>query len=327
MVHSHIRSPDAVCFLGARALVHRGDELFIVESDVEKRISGGLREVLHLTGSVDGRHFAFYSNGAFHLWSVDGGKVFERPVNTDKSTANDVKFSTSGDAVAFAWDYDGGHQLHCFEIDQARSQHYRHSASPVGMSSDLRRFVMMVDCRQAGVGVEMTILDRHKDVRGSFFLPFRDWTALGLDTCTNEFAVLRRGNLYWFTPMKKEYAMSMLAVLPESTEISRPSRLFLHSRYVATFAPSLSVARLYFRQTGRVVLEPNISGLSLTERGPVVWNHGKVGFWGDDFRSPIMWTPSSGTAVLSANVQDGVIYVCEDSSRGLRVSASRLQAG
>lgn len=95
-----------------------------------------------LSVSGDLSHFAYWNGCAesFYLHSMDGSKIWQKRINTDKAIPLEIKFSQSSDAVAFFDDYDGGYRIHFYSIEKSYDTDFGPSLVPIICDAELRRF-------------------------------------------------------------------------------------------------------------------------------------------------------------------------------------------
>jgi hypothetical protein len=172
-----------------------------------------------LCESPDGTHLAFWSDKgeSFHLVTRAGKHVWSRKINTDKAAPHDVRFSPTGDAVAFFDDYDGLYRVHFYSIEKNYTTEFAAGWSPIGFDPGLRRFAerktagAVGELQDCALGLTPGLLElmrpehliQIKDRRGSVREKYRiepelHWGAFHIDRSTRTCLLVCQKHLIWY---------------------------------------------------------------------------------------------------------------------------------
>lgn len=182
----------AVACQGRVAVLSANDSLYCLCSGHMTKIASEVGPIRSLCAS--GEYCAFWQGRTeeFVLMKVNGECIWSRRINTDKAAPHGVYFSTSGDAVAFTDDYDGGWRVHFLNILKGYSTEFGPCRSAILFDAELRRFLQQ-DFTESRDSI--CLFDRRRSAKWHQARDFclEDWEGGVISSSGSEGVFLTRG--------------------------------------------------------------------------------------------------------------------------------------
>lgn len=323
---------------GSLVVVGGRDALWLLRQDCEPRtVVSGYEDIRFLTASRYGEYLAFWSitGESFRLIDLAGNGLWSSWINSDKAVAQGIHFSTSGDAVACLFHFDGLPGIFFCDFREGFATTLGCSGSPIGYDADLRYFaidscdphedeklafyerepdsgnIIKVPPEVVSQKLEKSplLVDRKRCILSSPVLPMRKWQGLAIQNGTAGFVILKDCNLYWFTRDSDEPKATMKQCVPEE------------DRY-KSFCTMLSLCgdntliRIGDRFTfanlnhGVVWRGENLSSVTFSgQRALAQYTDGKIEVIKCDGSIEMRWTPPAGNRMVAADIIDDILFI------------------
>lgn len=184
-----------------------------------------LRPIRFLSGSPDGRYFAYWSDYDYGFYAVDiaGEYLWSTWINGDKALPHGIHYSNVDTAFACIFDFEFARGLFLCDPDKGYATRFGCAGSPIGYDAGLKYFV--IDGYDPGEEITMTFFERDEngnsvrvpleDVKAKFkqhvmltdryrhiipqpVIPVDSWDGMALQSDLSGFVILKEGNLYWY---------------------------------------------------------------------------------------------------------------------------------
>lgn len=224
----------------------KNDALWLLNEDcVHYILVNDLKGIRFLTACPSGEYLAFWADTgeSFRLIDLAGDMVWSSWINTDKATPHGIQFSTSGDALAFVYDFEGAHGIFFCDLKKRYTTTFGCSNSPVGYDADLKYFVIdrcnpcedkslsfyehdadrgdTIKVRPEVVHEKVKksplIVDRDRCVYSHPVLSIRDWDGLAVQDRMEVFVILKEGNLHWLINDSDEPEVIVNGCIPQGS--------------------------------------------------------------------------------------------------------------
>lgn len=320
----------------------------VTEDCLSRTVLSGYEDIRFLTASPCGRYLAFWSpNGeSFRLFDLAGQELWSRWMNTDKASPHGIRFSTSGDAVARIYDFEGVHGLFLFDIKQCHGTVFGCSSSPIGYDPDLQYFIVDrcdpyrdgelafhvrdADSRELTklppevVSEKMKrnplVVDRNRCIHECPVVRIRDWHGLcvqsGMEGIEG-FVMLKNRDLHWLSKDSDRPEASVSDCLPHQGTYEWGFYTLAASGNLALIqSVHHGGATVVNRNLGRVWQGEGLSSVMLV--GGIAfaqYTDGIVEVIRSDGSMQLKCTPPSGSTTVAADVLDDILRVAYMSER------------
>jgi hypothetical protein len=296
-----------------QAVIHRSGCLWRLAAGAPPSpIAEEVPEIEFLTPCPDGLHFAYWlrNDECFHLADLTGRQLWKRRINTDRAMVHDIRFSSSGDALACIDDYDGGHRLHLFELTTSSVAEFGPSSHPIGFDPDLLRFV---GTRFFPQDPEGAVVDRDGQVTDRIRWPLDGWSSLAILPGLNEMAVFRERTLFWLPMNASKPSAAVPDCLPEQGgEPWTPCTLSARPDLALIVPTGTGLAALVSRTRGVVWRGQNVLRATLHSRRALVhYSEGAVELVRPDGAKELAYQPPPGVQTLAAQLAGQAVRVLE----------------
>lgn len=317
----------------------------------------GVEDIKFLTACPDGKHFAFFTQARLYVMDITGREVWMCRINPDKSTPYGIRFSSSGDAVIFIYDYGDDNSYYCiwlYEFGRKRATELWCN-SPIGHDADLQRFMVRqglnlweydpilqtselqrcadITIRQEAItrGLERgtVILDRDMGLK-SHANQIRQWRGSAVQRNGEGFIILNEdGSLQWFSAGSPNPEATISGCI--SRELDYAIRCVGHfmlsvANDMALIQPAMVEHAMLVNRNIGIVWEAN-NLLSAILRGRRVVAHyadGTVEVVQSDGSVGIKYAPLSGCRAVAADIIDNILYIAYMSEGSQRIEIKTL---
>lgn len=343
---------------GNMVVVSGRDALWLLRKDCEPHVLvSGYKDIRFFTASPRGEYLAFWSitGESFRLIDLTGRELWSRWMNTDKATPHGTQFSTSGDAVAFIYDFEGLHGLFFSDIRQGYRTLFGCSNNPIGYDADLQYFIidrcdpyedgkLAFYERNAGsrdliklppevVSENMKenplVVDRARCIHPYPVVPIRDWDGLSVQSVTEGiegFVILKDHDLHWLTKDSDKPDATVSDCLPHERA---------YEWYFCTLAASGNIALIQSvrygwaivvnRKFGKVWQGKDLSSVMLIGQYALAkYADGTVEVIQSDGSLELKCTPPSRLTTVAADVIDHDLYIAYASEMSGRLEVKTV---
>jgi hypothetical protein len=300
-------------------------------------------DIRFLSASPYGEYLAFWSitGESFRVIDLSGEIIWSCWMNTDKAFPHGIHFSTSDNAVACIYDFEGVPGLFFCDIDKQYATTFGCSGSPIGFDADLRYFVMdscdpyedeklafyehdvnagnIVRVPPAIVAERIKknplIIDRNRHIYPSPVLTMRRWDDLVVLNGTDGiegFVILKDGGVSWLAKDTQTPAATVNDCLPKDKSA--------HEWYRCTLAACGDIALIQSvayggaivvnRKSGVVWRGNDLSRVTLKDRRVLAeYNNGTIEVISGDGSIEFKYTPPSGFTTEAADIIDNILHI------------------
>ncbi len=326
------------------------DALSLLRQDCGPRtLVAGYEDIRFLTASLSGEHLAFWSitGESFRLIDLTGQEIWSCWMNTDKATPHGIQFSTSGDAVACIYDFEGVPGMFFCDIEKRYTTIFGCSGSPIGYDTNLQYFVIdscdpyedeklafyehdagsgnLIKLHPEVVSEKMKksplIVDRNRCIYSYPVVPMRDWDGLFVQEGMEGFVILKDRSLLWLAKDSDKPQVTVNDCLPQEKA---------HEWYRCTLTVCGDMALIQsVSYGGAIVVNRNIGVVwrgnslsSTTIRGQRVlaqYTDGTVEVIQSDGSIETRCLPPTGFRTVAVDILDNVLYIAYMSERSQRI--------
>jgi len=323
---------------GNMVVASEEDALWLLRKDCAPHILvKGYEDIRFLSASTGGKYLAFWSitGESFRLIDLAGQEIWSRWMNTDKMVPLGIHFSTSGDAVACFFHFEGLPGVFFCDFQKGNSTTFGCSGSAIGYDADLRYFAID-SCnphaneklafyeREPDYGnlVKMPaqvvsqrlkksplLVDRNRCILSTAVLPMREWQGLAIQNEMAGFIILKDCNLYWFNKDSDSPKATIEACVPESDRYQSFHTIMSLCRdnVLVQIGGRFVVAN---RDYGVIWRGENLSSVTLRgQRALAQYTDGTVEVIQTDGSVELKCTPPSGFTTVAADVIDHVLNI------------------
>lgn len=336
-----------------QTVIIRDNALFLSsESCQPHTLVTGYEDIRILTASRYGEYLAFWSitGESFRLIDLAGDNIWSSWMNTDKAVPLGIHFSTSGDAVACIFHFEGLPGMFFCDLKEGRSTTFGCSGSPIGYDADLRYFAIdncdphederlafyeretdsenIVKLPAQVVSQKLResplIVDRNRCMLSSPVLPMREWQGLAIQERMAGFVVLKDCSLYWFNRDSDEPEVTIGECVPESDRYTsfRTLLSLCGDNVLIQIGDRSTVVN---RSHGVVWRSSGLSSTVLRgQRALAQFTDGAVEVIQSDGSKEVRCTPLSGEELVAADITENTLYIAYSSESRPRVKVKEL---
>jgi len=323
---------------GSQVVVIGRDALWLLRKDREPHtLVTGYEDIRFLNASPHGEYLAFWSitGESFRLIDLAGQEIWSRWMNTDKVVPLGIHFSTSGDAVACFFHFEGLPGVFFCDFQKGNSTTFGCSGSPIGYDADLRYFAIdscnpradeklafyerepdygnLVKVPPQVVSQRLKksplLVDRNRCILSNPVLPMREWQGLAIQNEMAGFVILKDCNLYWFNKDSDKPEATIEACVPESDRYQSFHTIMSLCRdnVLVQIGGRFVVAN---RDYGVIWRGEDLSSVTLRgQRALAQYTDGTVEVIQTDGSVELKCTPPSGFTTVAADVIDHVLNI------------------
>jgi hypothetical protein len=256
-------------------------------------------------------------------------------MNTDKVVPLGIHFSTSGDAVACFFHFEGLPGVFFCDFQKGNSTTFGCSGSPIGYDADLRYFA--IDSCNPHAGEKLAfyerepdygnlvkvppqvvsqrlkksplLVDRNRCILSNPVLPMREWQGLAIQNEMAGFVILKDCNLYWFNKDSDEPKATLEACVLESDRYQSFHTIMSLCRdnVLVQIGGRFVVAN---RDYGMIWRGENLSSVTLRgQRALAQYTDGTVEVIQSDGSVELKCIPRSGFTTVAADALDNVLSI------------------
>jgi len=294
------------------SIVSTGNSLLRCEEGKESYTIWQFRyDIKFLSGCSDGEHFAFWlgENERFYLMNINGEVIWSCRINTDRALPHYIRFSSSGDAVAFIDDYDGGHRIHFYNITKQYNTEFGPSETPIGYNANLRRFLDFLFFSQGEI-IRLGICDRHKSIKSYIDWSFGIWHRLFIQDTENKFVVLKKRNILWISIDSLLSETEIADCIPKDIHSQDPCVLEAIGELALIHIIKDNFASIINRNIG-IVWNGNdvLSAMLNNQKAIIQYVNGTIEIIRDDGSTEMKFIPPKGNKALAPNIVDKTLYI------------------